>query len=180
MSFAEKLDYTIEDILALPEGERAELVNGQIYMMATPNRLHQKISQFLSLNIGNYIVKRGGDCEVYTAPFSVYLYGDDRTYVEPDLSVICDIDKLTDKGCNGAPNFVIEIVSPSSRQMDYMTKLFLYRNAGVELYWIVDPESRRISVYHFSNNTFEAYSFTDSIPVGIYEGFEIDFSTFNP
>ena len=123
--------YTISDIYALPDGERAELIDGQIYNMAPPGRLHQKISWKLHQAIANYIDSRNGLCEVYAAPFAVFLNDDDINYVEPDLSVICDLSKLDDKGCHGAPDWVIEIVSSGSRSRDYMTKLFKYRTAGV-------------------------------------------------
>ena len=105
--------YTIEDIYALPEGQRAELIDGQIYDMAPPNRRHQRISGKLHQAIANYIDSKNGECEVYAAPFAVFLNEDDRNYVEPDISVICDKNKLTDKGCNGAPDWIIEIVSSS-------------------------------------------------------------------
>ena len=123
--------YTISDIYALPDGERAELIDGQIYNMMPPGRLHQKISWKLHQAIANYIDSRNGLCEVYAAPFAVFLNDDDINYVEPDLSVICDLSKLDDKGCHGAPDWVIEIVSAGSRSRDYMTKLFKYRTAGV-------------------------------------------------
>lgn len=123
--------YTISDIYALSDGERAELIDGQIYNMAPPGRLHQKISWKLHQAIANYIDSRNGLCEVYAAPFAVFLNDDDINYVEPDLSVICDLSKLDDKGCHGAPDWVIEIVSAGSRSRDYMTKLFKYRTAGV-------------------------------------------------
>ena len=123
--------YTISDIYALPDGERAELIDGQIYNMAPPGRLHQKISWKLHQAIANYIDSRNGLCEVYAAPFAVFLNDDDINYVEPDLSVICDLSKLDDKGCHGAPDWVIEIVSSGSRSRDYMTKLFKYRTVGV-------------------------------------------------
>ena len=123
--------YTISDIYALPDGERAELIDGQIYNMAPPGRLHQKISWKLHQAIANYIDSRNGLCEVYAAPFAVFLNDDDINYVEPDLSVIGDLSKLDDKGCHGAPDWVIEIVSSGSRSRDYMTKLFKYRTAGV-------------------------------------------------
>ena len=116
--------YTISDIYALPDGERAELIDGQIYNMMPPGRLHQKISWKLHQAIANYIDSRNGLCEVYAAPFAVFLNDDDINYVEPDLSVICDLSKLDDKGCHGAPDWVIEIVSSGSRSRDYMTKLF--------------------------------------------------------
>ncbi len=123
--------YTISDIYALPDGERAELIDGQIYNMAPPGRLHQKISWKLHQAIANYIDSRNGLCEVYAAPFAVFLNDDDINYVEPDLSVIGDLSKLDDKGCHGAPDWVIEIVSSDSRSRDYITKLFRYRTAGV-------------------------------------------------
>ena len=122
--------YTISDIYALPDGERAELIDGQIYNMMPPGRLHQKISWKLHQAIANYIDSRNGLCEVYAAPFAVFLNDDDINYVEPDLSVICDLSKLDDKGCHGAPDWVIEIVSSGSRSRDYMTKLFKYRTSG--------------------------------------------------
>ncbi len=168
--------YTIEDIYALPEGQRAELIDGQIYDMAPPNRRHQRISGKLHQAIANYIDSKNGECEVYAAPFAVFLNEDDRNYVEPDISVICDKNKLTDKGCNGAPDWIIEIVSSSSKRMDYLIKLFKYRNASVKEYWIVDPEKNRITVYNFVHNTIEEYSFGDDVPVGIYEDFSIKVS----
>lgn len=96
-------------------------------------------------------------------------------YVESDISVICDKNKLTDEGCKGAPDWIIEIVSSSSRSMDYNKKLFKYRTAGLREYWIVDPMNIRITVYNFECDTFEEYTFKDKVRAGIYEDFEIDF-----
>ncbi len=141
--------------------------------MAPPNRIHQKISGKLHQAIANYIDGNKGTCEVYAAPFAVFLNEDDKNYVEPDISVICDKDKLTDKGCNGAPDWIIEIVSSGSRRMDYYTKLFKYRNADVREYWIVDPTREQIMVYRFEKETMEQYSFGEEVPVGIYDGFTI-------
>lgn len=168
--------YTTEDIYALPEGERAELIDGQLYMMAPPNRKHQSIAGKLFNTITNYINSKGGSCEPYIAPFAVFLNEDGKNYVEPDISVICDKNKLTEKGCSGAPDWVIEIVSTSSRRMDYFTKLFKYRTAGVREYWIVDPEKNRITVYNFESEDTGDYTFTDSVKTGIYEDLSIDFS----
>lgn len=166
--------YTIHDIYALPEGKRAELIDGQIYDMAPPSRVHQKITTKLASVIDHYISEHRGKCEVYAAPFAVFLNEDDTTYVEPDISVICDPDKLDDKGCNGAPDWIVEVVSPSSQRMDYLTKLFKYRTAGVEEYWIVDPSQEKVLVYSFgTQENFMQYSFNETIPVGIYPGFEI-------
>lgn len=111
MPLAEKYSHTTEEIYALPEGKRAELIDGQIYDMAPPGRIHQELVQQLSRTIGNYIADHKGTCKVYPAPFAVFLNQDDKTYVEPDISVICDNGKLDDRGCNGAPDWVIEIVS---------------------------------------------------------------------
>ncbi len=165
--------YTIDDIYALTDGERAELIDGQIYCMALPNRIHQKISWKLHQAIANYIDGNKGTCEVYAAPFAVFLNEDDKNYVEPDISVICDKNKLTDKGCNGAPDWIIEIVSAGSRRMDYFIKLFKYRTAGIREYWIVDPEKERVTVYNFEKETTDEYTFNSPVPVGIYEGFSI-------
>lgn len=176
MALANEKNYTVEDIYNLPEGKRAELIDGQIYMMAPPSRRHQEIVGELYRKISNYIHSNNGLCKPYIAPFAVYLNEDDRNYVEPDISVICDKNKLTDKGCSGAPDWIIEIVSPGSQRMDYMTKLFKYKTAGVREYWIVDPRDKVITVYDFENDDMGKYSFDETVNVGIYPGFEIDFS----
>lgn len=176
-ALAQERTYTIDDIYALPNGERAELIDGQIYMMAPPSRKHQDILSFLHLAIGNHIAKNNGECRVYPAPFAVFLSADDSKYLEPDISVICDKSKLNDRGCNGAPDWIIEIVSPSSRLMDYYTKLFLYREAGVREYWIVDPVKQATLVYDMEQAAAPTiYSLADTIKANIYEDLEIDFS----
>ena len=170
--------YTTDFIYNLPDGERAELIDGQIYYMAPPTFTHQKLIFELSLAIGNYIKSKKGICEVVPAPFAVFLNEDDKNYVEPDISVICDKSKLTDKGCTGAPDWIIEIVSPSSKRMDYHIKLFKYRTARVREYWIVDALKNRIMVHNFENETIEEYGFNDIVKAGIYEDLYIDFSNF--
>ena len=169
--------YTTDFIYSLPEGKRAELIDGQVYYMAPPTRIHQEISFSLSRKIADYIDTKGGSCRVYPAPFAVFLNQDNRNYVEPDISVICDPRKLDDKGCNGAPDWVLEIVSPSSRRTDYHAKLFKYRTAGVREYWIVDPEKDRILVYNFETEDTWDYTFHDTVKSGIYDDFQIDFSS---
>lgn len=171
--------YSIDDIYALPEGERAELIDGHIYYMAPPNRKHQDIAGELFGTIREYIKSNRGACKPYIAPFAVFLNEDDKNYVEPDISVVCDSDKLNDNGCVGAPDWIIEIVSPSSKRMDYFTKLFKYRTAGVREYWIVDPDKNRVTVYTFGISDVNEYAFTDNIPVGIYPGFSINLSKLN-
>lgn len=176
MPLLEEKVYTIDDIYALPEGERAELIDGHIYYTAPPNRTHQKISMELSARILEYIRSHKGKCEVYAAPFAVYLDDTTGTYVEPDISVICDPYKLDDQGCNGAPDWIIEIVSPASKRMDYYTKLFKYRTAGVREYWIIDAVKNQIFVYNFEKGDTEQYTLQDSVKAGIYENLVIDFS----
>ncbi len=175
-ALAQEKFYTIDDIYSLPEGSRAELIDGKVYYMAPPARKHQRIAGELFAVIREYINTNHGSCEVDIAPFAVFLNEDDLNYVEPDISVICDPNKLTDKGCSGAPDWIIEIVSPSSRQMDYFTKLFKYHTAGVREYWIVDPEKKRILVYNFESENTGDYTFSDSVKVGIYENLFINFS----
>ena len=173
------ITHTIDDIYALPEGKRAELIDGKIYYMAPPSRKHQQLLLSLSRSIADYIDSNHGSCEVDIAPFAVFLNADDKNYVEPDISVICDPKKLNDKGCVGAPDWIIEFVSPGSRHMDYFTKLFKYRTAGVREYWIVDPDKDRVTVYNFDSDSMEEYSFTDNIPSGIYPGFSLNLSKLN-
>jgi len=170
--------YTIDDIYALPDGQRAELIDGVIYDMAPPNIKHQRISNYLSTEISLYIRAKKGSCEVFTAPFAVFLNANNKTYVEPDISVICDKTKLeNEKGCMGAPDWIIEIVSQSTKRMDYGLKLFKYCNSGVREYWIVDPMKNSVMVYNFEKEpTMEEYSFSDKVKSGIYEDLEIDFS----
>lgn len=165
--------YTIDDIYNLPDGERAELIDGAIYDMAPPSLTHQRISMFLSNEIAAYLKKNGGECEVLAAPFAVFLNDDNNIYLEPDLFVICDKSKLDEKGCHGAPDWVIEIASPSSKPRDYIKKMFLYHAAGVREYWIVDPQKNMTSVYSFESNQVEQYFFEEEIPVGILKGFSI-------
>ena len=175
MPLPQNKTYTSEDYWNLPEGNRAELIDGQLYAMAPPSFRHQKLVSELTQVFGQYIKSHGGGCEVIPAPFAVNLNADDETYVEPDISVICDKNKLTDKGCNGAPDLVIEIISPSSRKMDYSTKNALYSEAGVREYWIVDPAKERTTVYRYEEDAAPIiFPFSETIIVGIYEDLAIN------
>ena len=167
--------YTAEDYWNLPEGERAELIDGQLYAMAPPAPIHQELVSELTQAIGRYIKDRNGNCKVYPAPMAVILNEDDETYVEPDISVICDKSKITDKGCIGAPDFIIEIVSPASRKMDYLVKSTKYQEAGVQEYWIVDPMKKRTTIYRFGKDETAPMiaSFSQPLAVGIYDDLEI-------
>lgn len=172
-ALAQKKLYTVDDIYALPDGQRAELIDGQIYNMAPPSRKHQEIVGGLYAAIRQYIKFQKGSCQIYIAPFAVFLNKNNRNYVEPDISVICDKDKLNDRGCSGAPDWIIEVVSPGSRTMDYYKKLFKYRSAGVREYWVVDDERNLVTVYDFQHDNAMNYTFSDDVPVNIYEGFSI-------
>lgn len=168
--------YTIDTIYNLPDGDRAELIGGQIYNMAPPSTVHQRLVMRTSFSIQDYMNKNNGSCEVFIAPFAVFLNSDNSTYVEPDICVICDKNKLDDKGCHGAPDWIIEIVSPSSKRMDYYIKLAAYRLAGVREYWILDPIKETIIVYDMANDSGPTiYSLTDKVKSNIYEDLYIDF-----
>ncbi len=184
MPLPEKRIYTIEDIYNLPEGTRAELIDGQIYYMAPPSTLHQRISFALSRAIADHIDRQGGPCEVFPAPFAVFLQSDapgcGENYLEPDLSIICDPEKIDEKGCHGAPDWIIEIVSPGSKRQDYYTKLALYRAAGVREYWIVDPARHAVIVYDMEHDEGPAlYTFADQITVNIFGDLRLDLGKLN-
>lgn len=169
---------TVADIEALPEGSRAELIDGVIYDMASPSSNHQRLVSFLTRKIGNYIESNHGKCEVFPAPYDVQLDADDYTLVQPDISVICNRDKIKKNRCIGAPDWVIEVVSPSTESRDYIFKLNKYQAAGVREYWIVDPERNRVVVYNLETGSpFDPPStLQEKVKVNIYPGFEIDFS----
>ncbi len=178
MALAQLKTYTEEDYYSLPEDVRAELIDGQIYYMSAPSRIHQEILNAINNTIYNYIHSKKGDCKIYPAPFAVKPFkDDDKTIVEPDISVICDPNKLTERGCTGAPDWIVEIVSPSTSSHDYVRKLNLYMDAGVRDYWIIDPRSKKILVYHLEKTDFEVktYTFQDRIKANIYDDLWIDF-----
>lgn len=164
--------YTYEDYLNRDDDVRFELIDGVIHMMATPLRVHQGILGELHVQFYNYL--KGKPCKVYMAPFSVRLSvgeGSD-TVLEPDLVVICDKEKMDDRGCVGAPDMVVEILSPSTSRKDRITKFNKYLQAGVREYWIVDPSDKSVSVYVLRDGEYvsRAYADKDIAPVSILEG----------
>lgn len=181
MELTQEKYYTVEDFYKIPEEIHAELINGELVYMASPSRIHQKILVELITLINHYIKSQKGDCEVYPAPFDVQLWDDKDTIIEPDISVICDKKKLNKRGCLGAPDWIIEIVSPSNPAHDYIDKLSFYKKASVREYWIVDPQSQNIHVYNLEPDRFDVkvYTFQDTIKVGIYEDLFIDFAAIN-
>lgn len=181
MALANPKIHTEEDYNNLPEAVRAELIDGQLYYMSAPCRMHQRILGAIYNKIYNYINTKSGSCEVYPAPFAVKLFNDRDDIVEPDISVICDSEKLTERGCTGAPDWIVEIISPGNPSHDYVRKLNLYLDAGVREYWIVNPLNQTILVYCLEESGFkmDAYTFQDKIKVNIYEDLWIDFGGWN-
>lgn len=181
MALAHAKTYTEDDYYNIPEDVRAELIDGQIYYQAAPSLRHQSISLELCTTINIYLKSKSGKCRVFAAPFAVKLFEDRKNVVEPDISVICNPEKLNNQGCTGAPDWIIEIISPGNPEHDYIRKLNLYKDAGVREYWIVDPRRDRIFVYFFDQDDFKVdmYTFRDKIKVNIYEDFWIDFQELN-
>ena len=181
---AEKDRYTFADVLTWTEDDRIELIDGEACMMAPLSRIHQKVSFEIGRQIGNYL--DGKKCEVYQAPFGVRLFekdgdapGDVSTMVEPDISIVCDKNKLDKHGCKGAPDMIAEVLSPSSLRQDRFVKLGLYQRAGVREYWIVEPETRTVQVYMLENGIFQPSAFYgpgDVAKVNVLEGCFVELS----
>lgn len=153
----ERARYTFADVLTWDENDRIEIISGEAFMMAPPSRIHQEILAELTRQFGNFL--EGKRCRVYPAPFGVRLFEQDGdtpedvdTMVEPDISVVCDSNKLDDHGCKGAPDLVIEILSPSTQRRDRLVKLGLYQRAGVREYWTVNPEDKTVQVMLLDDN----------------------------
>ena len=164
----------------LPEERRVEVFEGIIFDMASPSREHQLISMELSTTFNNYIRSKNGNCQIFSAPFDVLLSRTPLTIVQPDLMIICNPSKLDRNRVNGAPDFIIEIVSPGNPSDDYIRKLYYYKKYGVREYWIVDPVRTTVPVNYFDKNQINIqYSFDAVIKVNIYDDLLIDFSEIN-
>ena len=178
-------NYTLADALEWPEDERIELIEGNAVMMAPPKRIHQEICFEIGRQLGNFLESKR--CKVYPAPFAVRLFEQDGeepedvdTMVEPDITVVCDPDKLDEIGCKGAPDMVIEILSPSTARHDRVTKYRLYERAGVREYWIVDPDTKTVNVHLLENGQYHSpitYTGNATVPVSLWDGFIVDLST---
>ena len=178
--------YTYADYLNWPGDERWELIDGVAYNMTpAPNRKHQAISWEFSRQISGHL--HGKSCKAYAAPFDVRLPSPGEsetstsTVVQPDLVVVCDPAKLDDKGCKGAPDLVIEILSPDSLARDQREKLLLYERAGVPEYWIVHPTDRTVSIFRRGENGLygkpSLYTSEERAPVACLPDLEIDLTT---
>jgi Uma2 family endonuclease len=168
--------YTYADYCSWDESERWELIDGVAYAMSTPVEAHQSTLVELLAQLHSFL--KGKPCKVFVAPFSVRLNaeGADDTIVEPDLMVVCDQKKLDGKGVVGAPDFVVEIISPSSVRRDRIVKFNLYRNAGVREYWIVEPETKTVQACTLKDGQYilTAYGDEDAAPVNVLPGCEIN------
>ncbi|MDO4313145.1 MAG: Uma2 family endonuclease [Eubacteriales bacterium] len=177
-------EYRVEDYYALPETCRVELIDGVIYNMAAPTNLHQAIITEIAVQLDTWMRRKKGKCMVMISPADVQLDQDDKTMVQPDIFVCCakenqkegrDKRKRSEKkvyrAFQGAPDLVVEVLSFSSRKRDRVTKYRKYREAGVREYWIVDPETRRITVHLLERGEETVvYTYQDEIPVHIYQG----------
>lgn len=188
MPLPQEKSYTYADILAWDDGQRYELYGGQVVALASPSNIHQLISFEIGRQLGNFLV--GKTCKVYPAPFDVRLFdtAEDRPenseYVlQPDIIVVCDKTKVDKFGVHGAPDLVIEVLSPSTRSNDRLKKYYLYEQAGVREYWIVDPETRSVAVYTLNGGRYAAADFYiagATVPVNILDGCSIDLSSVFP
>lgn len=170
--------YTVDDYYALPDDQRVELIDGYFYDMSSPTFLHQMIGGEIHRQIANYIMENGGSCRPFVSPVDVQLDCDQWTMLQPDVGILCDRDKIKKWGVYGSPDFLVEIISPSTKRKDYTKKLSKYMAAGVREYWIIDPYQRKLLVYFFESEVCPVIHGLDGkVPVGIYDGkLEIDFS----
>ena len=178
--------YTYYDYLNFPNDEFVEIIDGKIFAMSpAPSRIHQELIMEISAELRNYIKSNKGQCKVYPAPFDVVLINenenenDSKNIVQPDISVICDKNKLNDKGCFGSPDMIVKIVSKFNPGNDYVKKLYLYEKYKVKEYWIVNPMKKNILVYTLTESGYnqpDLYTFNDKIKVDIFNNLEIDFN----
>jgi Uma2 family endonuclease len=174
--------YTYADYLGWETDERYELIDGLPYAMSpAPGWFHESVSVEIVHKLRSFL--EGKTCKVFSAPFDVRLNADgaDDTVVQPDVTVVCDRSKLSDKGkgCNGAPDLAVEILSPSSAKMDRIVKYKQYEKYGVREYWLVDPTHKTVEVYTLVSGKYEkaAYADGDTVPVGVLPGCEVDLAT---
>ncbi len=165
-------EYTLTDYYALPDDQRAELIDGVLYDMGAPSTNHQLIAGEVHRQISNYIQGKGGKCVPFISPVDVQLDRDEKTMVEPDVAIVCNRNQVIRRCIYGAPDFVLEVISPGTKLKDYTTKLMKYMQAGVREYWLADPDQNTILVYFFEDAVCcpVIYPLDGEIPVYIYGG----------
>ena len=171
-------EYTVEDYYAFPDDIRVELIDGVIYYMTAPTSYHQLIAGEVHRQLWDCAEAHGSDCFPFMSPIDVQLDRDERTMVQPDVIIVCGKDLMRKKVIYGAPEFIMEVLSPSTKDKDLLIKLSKYRKAGCQEVWMVDPDKRRVTVYDFTSDSWpDIYSFDEHVPLAISEGkCEIDFT----
>ncbi|MCM1570027.1 MAG: Uma2 family endonuclease [Roseburia sp.] len=164
--------YTLRDYYELPEERRVELIDGEFYDMSAPSLIHQDVGGELYRQISNFIRQNQGDCKVFLSPVDVQLDRDDRTMLEPDLVLLCDRSKIIRRCVYGAPDFVVEILSPDSKRRDAIIKLRKYQEAGVREYWMIDPDKLRLIIYRFEEDETPVciQNLEGRVDLGIFHG----------
>lgn len=188
MALPQEKSYTYADLLEWDNDIRYELIEGRPRALSAPNNVHQEVLTALLLQIGGYL--RDKACKIYPAPFDVRLFETENdhpkdvdTVVQPDLMVVCDKNKIDRRGICGAPDLIVEILSPSSRRHDCLVKYSLYQRAGVKEYWIVDAEKQVVLVHTLEEGQYhapQAYTARDLVPVGVLEGCSVDLTAVFP
>lgn len=170
--------YDLNDYYAIPDDTRVELIDGVIYDMTAPTSVHQIIEGYIYSKLLQHVLEKGGKCLPMISPLDVQLDCDNKTMVQPDVVIVCDRDKIIDRCVYGAPDFIIEVLSQSTKKKDSVIKLNKYLNAGVREYWMIDPVKKTVIVYDFAHDEYPMlYGFNAKVPVGIWDGeMEIDFA----
>ncbi|EET61829.1 hypothetical protein BRYFOR_06021 [Marvinbryantia formatexigens DSM 14469] len=164
-------EFTVEDLANIPDEQRVELIDGVIFEMEAPYTIHQTIELEIFARLRAFIMEKGGKCVPFAAPVDVQLDCDNKTMLQPDVMVICDREKNNGKRIYGAPDFIAEVLSKSTRKKDLLIKTVKYENAGVRECWMIDPDKKQILVYDFEREGYPViYGFDDEIPVRIFEG----------
>ena len=164
-------EYTIEDCDKLPEDIRTELIDGVIYYMSSPTIAHQAIAGYVHAKLFHHITSRRGSCLPVISPIDVELDKDDKTRVQPDVLIVCDRSKIIQRCVYGAPDFILEVLSPSTKRKDMIIKLNKYQNAGVKEYWMIDPDKKKLMVYKLEQEEYfpEIYGFDQTVAITVME-----------
>ena len=171
LAYENQGEYTIDDYYNLPDDYQVELIDGIIYNMSSPSTIHQIIISKLWKKFDNYIDSQSGNCIAMFSPMDVQLDCDDKTILQPDIFILCNRDKLKHNVVYGAPDLVVEVLSPSTQNKDIKIKTVKYRKARVKEYWMINPQTKQICVHIFIPNIETTlYSFEDKIPVGVWDG----------